>query len=122
MLKFFIACGGQAGNACARMRARPPASLRQCLAPALRASLNAYNPNAYKSKLTVVISGVSRLCAALSVDGTPSAWLVGSACIMVYHDKHVPVWGAESPGVATGICRAASFIIAPLTLTTFPPL
>ena len=35
----------------ARLRARPPASLRRCLAPALRASLIAYKPIAYKRHL-----------------------------------------------------------------------
>jgi hypothetical protein len=44
---------GQASIAYARLRARPPVSLRSCLAPALRASLIAYRRIAYKSTLTV---------------------------------------------------------------------
>ena len=53
LLKEFSACGGQASIAYARLRARPPVSLRSCLAPALRASLIAYRRIAYKSTLTV---------------------------------------------------------------------
>ena len=53
MAKFFFACGGPAYNAYAHMLVPSPASPGPCLAPAARASLNAYKANAYKSRLSV---------------------------------------------------------------------
>ena len=77
LLKKISACGRQASIAYARLRARPPVSLRSCLAPALRASLIAYRRIAYKSTLTVV--GAWTLSWATGqVDS--GGWVAGMHC------------------------------------------